>query len=65
MILLYKNKSDIQNCNNYRGINLQRHTKKVWEKIDDKEWCVYRQDQLSFIQEHVTTKVKHLVVEIL
>lgn len=33
MILLYKNKSDSQNSNNYRGIMLLSHTMKVWEKV--------------------------------
>ncbi|XP_070034230.1 uncharacterized protein [Nicotiana tomentosiformis] len=33
MIPLYKNKGDIQNCNNYRGIKLLSHTMKVWEKV--------------------------------
>ncbi|MCF6774931.1 hypothetical protein L3H44_11105, partial [Corynebacterium sp. MC-12] len=29
MVPLYKNKGDIQNCNNYRGIKLLSHTMKV------------------------------------
>lgn len=33
MVLLYKNKGDIQNCNNYRGIQLLSHTMKVWERV--------------------------------
>lgn len=32
MILLYKNKGDIQNYN-YRGINLLSHTTKVWGRV--------------------------------
>ncbi|XP_075091464.1 uncharacterized protein LOC142171676 [Nicotiana tabacum] len=32
MILLYKNKGEIQNCNNYRGIKLPSHTMKGEEK---------------------------------
>ncbi|XP_019251130.1 PREDICTED: uncharacterized protein LOC109230050 [Nicotiana attenuata] len=31
MIPVYKNKGDIQNCNNYRGIKLLSYTLKVWE----------------------------------
>ena len=31
MILLYKNKGDIQNCNDYKGIKLLSHTMKIWE----------------------------------
>lgn len=33
MVPLYKNKANIQNCNNYRGIKLLSHTIKVWEKV--------------------------------
>ena len=32
-ILLYKNKSDIQDSNNYRGIKLLTHTMKLWQRI--------------------------------
>ncbi|XP_019228557.1 PREDICTED: uncharacterized protein LOC109209697 [Nicotiana attenuata] len=33
MVLVYKNKGDIQNCNNYQGIKLLSHTMKVWERV--------------------------------
>ncbi|KAG5631295.1 hypothetical protein H5410_003012 [Solanum commersonii] len=33
MVPLYKNKGDIQNCNNYRGIKLLSHTMKIWERV--------------------------------
>nr|XP_009769599.1 PREDICTED: uncharacterized protein LOC104220426 [Nicotiana sylvestris] len=33
MVPLYKNKGDIQSCNNYRGIKLLSHTMKVWEGL--------------------------------
>ena len=33
MIPVYKNKGDIQSCNNYRGIKLFSHTMKVWERV--------------------------------
>ncbi|KAH1263123.1 putative serine/threonine-protein kinase abkB [Glycine max] len=29
----YKNKGDIQNCANYRGIKLMSHTMKLWERV--------------------------------
>lgn len=32
MVLVYKNKGDIQNCN-YRVIKLLSHTMKVWERV--------------------------------
>nr|XP_009769880.1 PREDICTED: uncharacterized protein LOC104220675 [Nicotiana sylvestris] len=33
MMPLYKNKGDIQNCNNYTGIKLLSQTIKVWERV--------------------------------
>ncbi|XP_059315751.1 uncharacterized protein LOC132066460 [Lycium ferocissimum] len=36
MVPLYKNKGDIQSCNNYRGIKLLSHTMKV---VDEMEAC--------------------------
>jgi len=33
VIPLYKNKCDIQDCNNYRGIKLLSHTMKLWERV--------------------------------
>ncbi|XP_070049805.1 uncharacterized protein [Nicotiana tomentosiformis] len=33
VVPLYKNKGDIQCCNNYRSIKLLSHTMKVWERV--------------------------------
>ena len=33
VIPLYKNKGDIQDCNNLRGIKLLSHTMKLWERV--------------------------------
>jgi len=33
VIPLYKNKGDILNCNNFRGIKLLNHTMKLWERV--------------------------------
>jgi hypothetical protein len=33
LVPIFKNKGDIQNCTNYRGINLMSHTMKLWEKV--------------------------------
>ena len=33
LIPIYKNKGDIQNCGNYRGIKLMSHTMKLWERV--------------------------------
>jgi len=33
LVLLYKNKGDIQSCSNYYRIKLMYHTMKIWERI--------------------------------
>ncbi|TQE00819.1 hypothetical protein C1H46_013614 [Malus baccata] len=33
LVPIYKNKGDIQNCMNYRGIKLMSHTMKLWERV--------------------------------
>jgi len=33
LVPIYKNKGDIQSCNNYRGIKLMSHTMKLWERV--------------------------------
>lgn len=47
MILLYKNKDDIQNCDNYRSIKLLSHTTKIWKIMVEmrvRRGCVYFQE---------------------
>ena len=33
LVLIYKNKGDIESCNNYRSIKLMSHAMKLWEKV--------------------------------
>ena len=39
VIPLYKNKGDIQDCNNFRGIKLLSHTMKLWERVIKMRLC--------------------------
>ena len=36
LVPIYKEKVDVQECQNYRGIKLLSHTMKIWERIVDK-----------------------------
>jgi hypothetical protein len=33
LVLIFKNKGDVQSCTNYRGIKLMSHTMKLWERV--------------------------------
>ena len=33
IVPIYKEKRDIQECGNYRGVKLMSHTMKIWEKV--------------------------------
>ncbi|KAM2872431.1 hypothetical protein FF1_019947 [Malus domestica] len=33
LVPIYKNKGDVQNCMNYRGIKLMSHTMKLWDRV--------------------------------
>ena len=33
LVPIYRNKDDVQNCMNYRGIKLMSHTMKLWERV--------------------------------
>ncbi|XP_055806841.1 uncharacterized protein LOC129875558 [Solanum dulcamara] len=64
MVLLYKNKGDIQNCNNYKGIKLLSHTIKIWEKVV--EMMVMRgvsisENQFVFMSGWSTIETIHLM----
>ncbi|XP_019232496.1 PREDICTED: uncharacterized protein LOC109213191 [Nicotiana attenuata] len=64
MIPLYKNKGDVQNCNNYRGIKLLSHVMKVWESVIEGRLmrCVsISENQFGFMPRRSTTEVIHIV----
>ena len=35
LVPIFKNKGDVQDCSNYRGIKLISHSMKIWERIVD------------------------------
>ncbi|KAF3674589.1 putative peptidyl-prolyl cis-trans isomerase FKBP17-1, chloroplastic-like [Capsicum annuum] len=64
MIPLYKNKGDIQSCNNYRGIKLLSHTMKIWERVVERRLrniVSISENQFGFMPGCSTTEAIHLL----
>ncbi|KAM3382190.1 hypothetical protein P3S68_007763 [Capsicum galapagoense] len=64
MIPLYKNKGDIQSCNNYRGIKLLSHSMKIWERVVEvrqRRIVSISENQFGFMPDRSTTEAIHLV----
>ncbi|WMV29994.1 hypothetical protein MTR67_023379 [Solanum verrucosum] len=64
MVLLYKNKGDIQNCNNYKGIKLLSHTMKIWERVVEmrvRRGVSISENQFGFMPGRSTTEAIHLM----
>ena len=64
MIPLYKNKGDIQSCNNYRGIKLLSHSMKIWERVVEvrlRRIVSISENQFGFMPSRSTTEAIHLV----
>ena len=40
LVPIFKEKGDVQECKNYRGIKLLTHTFKIWEKVVDRSIAV-------------------------
>ncbi|MEL7196585.1 MAG: reverse transcriptase family protein, partial [Bacteroidota bacterium] len=58
LIPIFKNKGDVQNCSNYRGIKLMSHTLKILERMIDRRLrCEVRigKEQLGFVEGSGTT----------
>ena len=58
LIPIFKNKGDIQNCSNYRGIKLMSHTLKMWERVIERrlrEKVVISDQQFGFMPGRSTT----------
>ena len=60
IIPIYKEKGDIQDCGNYRGIKLVSHAMKIWEIIIDirlREETTIVDEQFGFMPGRGTTDV--------
>ncbi|XP_063537823.1 uncharacterized protein LOC134747173 [Cydia strobilella] len=61
---IYKNKGDISECNNYRGIKLTSHTLKIWERIVAsrlKALTSTSENQFGFTSGKSTTDAIHIL----
>ena len=68
MVLIYKNKWDIQSCTNYRGIKLMSHTMKLWERvIEHRLRAITRvfMNQFGFIPGRSTMKAIFLIRQVM
>ena len=58
LIPVYKEKGNIQECKNYRGINLLQHALKLWERVIDgrlRKIISIAEDQFGFVPRKGTT----------
>ena len=58
IIPFYKEKGNIQECKNYRGIKLLQHTFKLWERVIDgrlRKIISTAEDQFGFVPRKGTT----------
>ena len=58
IVPIFKEKRDIQDCGNYRGINMISHTMKFWERIIDRrltEETIIEEEQFGFMPDRGTT----------
>ena len=64
VIPLYKNKSDVQDCNNYRGIKLLSYTMKLWERVIEdrlRKEIPISKNQFGFMPGRSRTEAIHLI----
>ena len=64
IIPLYKNKGDIEDYSNYRGIKLLNHIMKLWERVIEKRLrddISILENEFGFMSSKSTTKAIHLI----
>ena len=58
IVPIFKEKGDIQDCGNYRGIKMISHTMKIWERVIDRrlrEETTIGEEQFGFMPGRRTT----------
>jgi len=64
VISLFKNKGDIQDCNNFRSIKLLNHTMKLWERMIEKRLrrdVAISENQFGFMPGRTTIEAIYLL----
>jgi Reverse transcriptase (RNA-dependent DNA polymerase) len=64
LVPIYKNKGDIQDCANYRGIKLMSHSMKLWEKVIEhrlRTETSIAENQFGFMPGRSTTEAIYLL----
>ena len=64
VIPLYRDKGDIQDCNNYQGIKLLSHTMKLWERVIEgklRKGISILENQFSFMPGRSPIEAIHLI----
>ncbi|KAL6572440.1 hypothetical protein OROMI_013398 [Orobanche minor] len=68
LVPLYKNKGDVQDCSNYRGIKLMSHTMKLWERVIEQRIrkCVkITENQFGFMPGRSTMEAIYLIRQLM
>ena len=68
LLPIHKNKGDVQNCNNYRGIKLMCHILKVWERAMERQLqdiIKVSENQFGFMPDKSTMEVIYLLKRVI
>ncbi|KAL6553120.1 hypothetical protein OROGR_006962 [Orobanche gracilis] len=68
LVPLYKNKGDVQDCSNYRGIKVMSHTMKLWERVIEqriRKSVKITENQFGFMPERSTMEAIYLIRQLM
>ena len=68
VVPISKNKGDIQNCSNYKGIKLMSHTMKLWERVMKRRLrslTIVSENQFGFMPGRSTAKAIFLLRQVI